>query len=782
MMIVKPLKHTILPILLAAMTTMILCSASLPKTIEVIPYPNEVIICEGTFNAKGATFTIDPAMGQGAKMTVKSFAENLSLVGAKKCKVKEGKSQKGFVFTLDSSLATEAYSLEITPERVLVKASTDNGFRFAIQTLRQMLPVAIFGTKPAHEADWTLQCCKVNDAPRFGYRGLHLDVSRHFFPVEEVKKYLDILEMYKMNTFHWHLTDDQGWRIEIKKYPRLTEVGSMRNGTMVGHNWGEYDGIPYGGYYTQEQIREVVTYAAERGITVIPEIDLPGHMLAAITSYPELGCTGGPYEVWQRWGVSDDVLCVGKEETFTFLENVLDEVMDLFPSTYIHIGGDECPKTRWENCPACQAKIRELGLKDDESFKAEHYLQSYVMERIEKYLNSKGRKIIGWDEILEGKLSPNATVMSWRGSQGGIAATKAGHDAIMTPNSHFYFDYCQGKDAANEPLSIGGYLPLEKVYSYEPFTQDMDETAREHILGVQANLWTEYIHTPEHLEYMLLPRAAALSEVQWTQPEGKNLQRFIGLIPRMTDIYDLMGYNYSRTAFEVTCTSLVNESHCCVEAILSTIDNALVRYTLDGSEPTEKSPEYTGPIEIRTGCTIKARSFGPKSPDRVFSFVIHDNKALGRPVTLLSQPQPHYKFGAPLSLVDGIYGSNNFSDGLWSAWYGNPAVMTIEMDGKTSYSRISVGSLVMKGSTIFHPSAMTVELSEDNVTFSEVASVAFPVENQGDKDDRKVYSLSFPTTSARYVRLTVNPVQQMPQWHNAKGNNAFLFIDEVVID
>ena len=356
-------------------------------------------------------------------------------------------------------------------------ASGLNGFLYSVQTLIQMLP--------------EIPCCTIEDEPRFAYRGLHLDVARHFFDVPVIKRYIDLMALHKMNTFHWHLTDDQGWRIEIKRYPELIARGSVRKQTLVGHNHTSdvYDGIPYGGYYTQEQIREVVDYASSKGITVIPEIDLPGHMLAALTAYPHLGCTEGPYELWCRWGVSDDVLCPGKSETFDFIEGVLDEVMDIFPSRYIHIGGDECPKVRWEKCPDCQALISDLGLVDDDAHSAEHYLQSYVISRVEKYLNGRGRMIIGWDEILEGGLAPHSTVMSWHGEAGGLEAARQGHDVIMTPNTYYYLDYHQGTDLDREPLGIGGYLPLKKCYSYEPTTEEMTEEA---MSGIVENMMLSF--------------------------------------------------------------------------------------------------------------------------------------------------------------------------------------------------------------------------------------------------------------------------------------------------
>lgn len=513
--------------------------------VQVIPQPETVEIYDGVFQIAGAEFKTDADLGEAATRAISGFEKALTSASG----AESGTSGTTIIFRKSSSLAPEEYSVNICKGNAVVKASSLNGVLYAIETLKQMLPVEIYTGSLATEVQWTLPYMKIQDKPRFGYRGLHLDVARHFFDVEQVKKYIDIMAIHKLNRFHWHLTDDQGWRIEIKKYPELTQTGSVRKETLSGH-WNskkrEYDGTPYGEgmWYTQDQIREVVDYAASKGITVIPEIDLPGHMVAALATYPELGCTGGPYEVRTGWGVAKEVLCVGKEQTFEFLENLLDEVCGLFPSEYIHIGGDECPKDAWRACPTCQAKIKELGLVGDEKHSAEHYLQSYVTRRIEEFLAGKGKKIIGWDEILEGELAPNATVMSWRGVEGGYEAVKMGHDVIMTPNKFMYLDYYQSKKRSEEPLGIGGFLPIEKVYSFEPYTDDMSEEERAHILGVQANLWTEYIRENDHLEYMLLPRMSALSEVQWCQSEDRDYERFLECLKGMTAIYEALGYNY----------------------------------------------------------------------------------------------------------------------------------------------------------------------------------------------------------------------------------------------
>ena len=522
-------------------------------SINVIPYPQSVEVVKGTFKGAGANFNCDQSVDPKSQALIKELADRMTFVSGRISSYatpvglgNDCAKVKGFIFLKDTSLADEEYSINITTKNCTVRASSYNGFLYAIQTLKQLTSVSIFSENTDSSEKFYFPCVKIQDKPRFGYRGMHLDCSRHFFSVDEVKKYLDVMAIYKLNRFHWHLTDDQGWRVEIKKYPKLTEIGAFRNGTVIKKDWGSNDGIRYGGYYTQEQMRDIVAYASKLGIEVIPEIDLPGHMMGVLAAYPELGCTGGPYEVWTRWGISDQVLCPGKDAMFTFLEDVFTELMDIFPYEYIHIGGDECPKTEWEKCPACQARIKELGIKADAHHTAEQFLQSYVTARVQKFLNEHGRKIIGWDEVLEGELAKGATVMSWRGTDGGINASAMGFDFIMTPNTYCYFDYYQSKDEDKEPFGIGGFLPWEKVYGYEPL-DGLNDNQQKHILGVQANLWTEYVATPEHLEYMLLPRMCALSEVQWCKPENKNPERFKAAMEAESfKIFDILGYNYRK--------------------------------------------------------------------------------------------------------------------------------------------------------------------------------------------------------------------------------------------
>lgn len=517
---------------------------------DVIPRPSSVEISGGVFLIAGAEIKSDPALGDAAADAVAEFEKAVSAASG----VQPESGSRLVEFRKDVSMAEEEYSISVSGNGSVIKSSGLNGVLYAIETLKQMLPVGVYTGTYVQSADWLLPCMEIRDTPRFSYRGLCLDVSRHFFDVSQVKECICMMRLHKLNKLHLHLTDDQGWRMEIKKYPQLTEIGAVRSETLIGR-WSDnnrFDGIPYGEglWYSQDDIREIVAYAAANGIEVIPEIDLPSHMLAALATFPELGCTGGPYEVCHWWGVQSDVLCVGRESTFEFLENVLSEICDLFPSRYVHIGGDECPKVRWETCPHCQAKIAELGLHDEGKYTAEHYLQSYVTRRIEIFLASKGKSIIGWDEILEGDIEPSATIMSWRGTAGGLSAAGAGHDVIMTPTTHCYFNYYQSPDYEAEPFARDLYLPVDMVYSFEPYAEDMTDEHKSHILGVQACVWTEYIKDWDGVEYMLLPRLSALSEVQWCAPENKDYDAFLRKMYHMSEIYDALGYNYGKHIFE----------------------------------------------------------------------------------------------------------------------------------------------------------------------------------------------------------------------------------------
>lgn len=526
-------------ILLLVVSMLVSCSKKIPKQALVIPEPVYLEIGNEEFHYDDNIYICynNNSLEQQAHYMSNLFSQvfNINLIPSVDTLSGEKVIQFNLLDTNDT-IGNEGYYLNVERHRICVSALSQKGIFYGLQSLFQITAANAFVEEGLSD-NITIPTLEIADKPRFQYRGMHLDVVRHMFPVEFVKKYIDLLALYKFNTFHWHLTDDQGWRIEIKKYPMLTQVGAFRSQTLIGHGGKKpfkFDGKPYGGFYTQDEVREIVAYAAERQITVIPEIEMPGHSLAAITAYPELACTKGPFEVATRWGVFEDIYCAN-DSTFVFLENVLLEVMDLFPSHYIHIGGDEAPKVRWEKCSVCQSVMER------ESLQNEHELQSYFIARIEKFLNSNGREIIGWDEILEGGLAPNATVMSWRGTQGGIAAALMGHDAIMTPGSHCYFDHYQA-DSKTEPLAIGGFTSLEKVYNYKPIPDTLSVDVAKHIIGAQANLWTEYIATPEHAEYMVLPRMAALAEVNWT--EKKDWESFKKKIQQHFVLYNHLDLNY----------------------------------------------------------------------------------------------------------------------------------------------------------------------------------------------------------------------------------------------
>lgn len=505
---------------------------------DVIPLPQSIVMVKGKSFILNSNTTIfcsskDDLMQKNAYFLSCYIADLTGL----KLKVSDFKPKKGNYIELllnnKNIKGEEAYTININNKNIKISGLTSTGVFYGVQTLRKSLPICNAINNPI-----ALPAAEIKDAPRFKYRGMMLDCSRHFFSIDFIKKFIDLIALHNMNTFHWHLNDDQGWRIEIKKYPKLVEIGSVRTGTVMGRNSDVDDSIKYGGYYTQEQCREIVEYARQRHITVIPEIDMPGHMKAVLASYPNLGCTGGPYKVGHNWGVYYDVLCIGNEDTFKFVKGVLDEIIDIFPSKYIHIGGDETPTKRWNECSKCEKIMQKEGL-------AINKLQAYFTNRIEKYLNSKGRSIIGWDEILDGDINKSATIMSWRGIEPGEKGAKMGHDVIMSPTSYCYFDYAQTKEQYSEPLTQVHALDVEQVYSLDPAPKTMSEESKKHILGVQANLWTEYISNPNLATYMLLPRMAALSEVQWTSPAQKDFKQFKIRATRLSKLYDKYGYIYA---------------------------------------------------------------------------------------------------------------------------------------------------------------------------------------------------------------------------------------------
>ena len=505
---------------------------------NVIPLPQEVTLTQkGAFVLTGATPIVYPEGDEQLKNDAQFLSDYIADVTALRLTTTSAKVKNAITLRLNKKVQSkEGYVITVDKKGVVIEGATAAGVFYGVQTLRKSIPV----DKSLTEV--TLPGVVLKDAPRFGYRGVMLDCARHYFPVKFVKQFIDLIAMHNMNVFHWHLTDDQGWRIEVKKYPDLAKIGSVREKTVLGHNSDVFDDTPYGGYYTQEEAREIVKYAADRFITVIPEIDMPGHRIAALAAYPDMGCTGGPYKVCQIWGVMPDVLCLGNEKTYQFCEDVLSEMMDIFPSEYIHLGGDETPNVRWKECPKCKALMAKENLTPGK-------LQGYFTNRIEKFVNSKGRRIIGWDEILDGDINQSATIMSWRGTAPGARGAKMGHDVIMSPSSHVYFDYYQtrqGESQWEEPLLIGGNLPIERTYSLEPVPEGADAETASHIIGVQGNLWTEYIAGPSLAEYQVLPRMGALSEVQWRPQGQKDFENYKVRQTKMLKLYDAYGLVYAK--------------------------------------------------------------------------------------------------------------------------------------------------------------------------------------------------------------------------------------------
>ena len=743
----------------------------------IIPLPQEVVT-QGSapFLLKPSTPISYQEGDAEMEQTARFLASYVKEATGYEPKVITGNADKGIHLSIASDIRNpEGYRLLISENGIEIAGASNAGIFYGVQTLRKSIPAVAEGM------DIELPAASINDYPRFPYRGMHLDVSRHFFPVDSVKKFIDILALHNMNRFHWHLTDDQGWRIEIKKYPELTQIGAQRKETVIGRNSGKYDGKPYGEgmFYTQDEIRDVIAYAQERFITIIPEIDLPGHQLAAITTYPDLGCTGGSYEVWTQWGVSDDVICAGNEKAMTFLEDVLGEVIDLFPSEYIHVGGDECPKVRWKSCPKCQARIKAEGIKGDSKHTAEEYLQSYVISRMEKFVESKGRHIIGWDEILEGGLAPNATVMSWRGMDGGIEAAKQKHNVVMTPNTYVYLDYYQSADTDLEPDAIGGYLPLEKVYSFEP-TAGISPEDQKYVIGAQANLWTEYIPTFSQVEYMIMPRIDAVADIQWSDPSKKDYQTFLPRVARMTQLYDRLGYNYGKHIFDINASLTTNTENGTLDIALTKLGEGDIYYTVDGSDPTIASIKYEGPVQINQDCEFKAIVVRPNGTSRIFSEDIFFNKATMKPITLKEQPSKGYVFNGAQVLVDGLRGGSNYKTGHWLGFQGKDLDATIDLKEPTEIQKVSFNTNVVKGDWIMGASAVTVKVSDDGKNFKEVASKKIPELTQNDKDGLYPQEISFAPVKARYVEVIINS-SKLPKWHGGAGSPAFLFVDEIEI-
>lgn len=746
---------------------------------EIIPKPLDVN-CKGdaSFLLKDGVAVIYPENNQKMQDNAEFLVDYVEKQTGVKLTSHAGMPVDGAIcLTLDlSDDNAEAYKLIVNDKRVCISGASEAGVFYGIQTLRKSLPVA-------QDINVNLSAVEIYDKPRFAYRGAMLDVARHFYTVDEVKTFIDMLALHNINRFHWHLTDDQGWRIEIKKYPKLMSVASERKETVVGRWYsGIYDGKPYGGYYTQDELRDVIDYAAKRHITIIPEVDLPGHMQAALTAYPELGCTGGPYEVRTIWGVSQDVLCVGNDFTLQFVKDVLSEVADIFPSEYIHIGGDECPKVRWEKCPKCQERIKSLGLKSDAKHTKEQRLQSYMIQEAAKYLKEKGKRIIGWTEILEGGLVPDATLMSWIGESGGIEAAHQHHDVIMTPNTYLYFDYYQSKKVEDEPLAIGGYLPIEKTYNYEPMPKELTEEEQQYIKGVQANLWTEYIPIFSQVQYMVLPRLGAAAEVQWTDPSKKDYKDFLRRVPHLVAVYDCYGWNYATHVYDVNVDMKADTVNHVLNVQLSTMADDPIYYTLDGQDPTEKSLKYTKPFTIDQSVVLKTMAVHPDRTSKISVDAIRFNKATLKPVVLLQPNESRFSPDGPVVLVDGRNGNHSFDTGAWLAVASNDLEAVINMQAETILSSASVHVYVRKDAWLFDARGFSVSVSSDNKNYKEVASQEYKQMQESDSDGIIEHELSFDPCKATYVKIKVISEKSMPDWHWDAGKAPFLLVDEIILN
>lgn len=765
----------------------LLLSAEKKSAISIIPQPARVRATTGHFEISPQTKIFISTSNDTVKQVAEYFIAvlnratgfNFSLVNAANLP----QNSIAFVLSNEKTLGAEGYALAITPQRVVLTAARSHGLFYGVQTLLQLLPPEIFSDVKQTQR-WTMPCVEIEDQPRFAWRGMHLDVSRHFFPKEFIKRYIDLIALHKMNVFHWDLTNDNGWRLEIKKYPLLTEVCAWR--VDRGHqHWTRRDPpradepATYGGFYTQEDVKEILAYAAARFVTVLPGIELPGHVSEVFAAYPQLSCRGErmPVQVGGYWPVID-IFCAGNDSVFAFLDDVLTEVAALFPSRYIHIGGDEADKTRWRACAKCQTRMQQEGLRD------EHELQSYFVKRVEKMLTAKGKKLIGWDEILEGGLAPEATVMSWRGIEGGIAAAQQGHDAVMTPTSHCYFDYYQANPKF-EPQGIGGFVSLKKVYSYEPIPAALNAQEAKHILGAQGNLWSEYIATQAHAEYMSLPRMSALAEVVWSRKESRNWENFHERLRAHFKRLEALRVNYSHGSFTVDLkTEIVPQRGVRVQ-LESEQPHAEIRYTLDGSAPTKQAPLYRKPFVLKRTATVHAGVFvagALKEEATQQEVLVHH--ALGAKVRYATAPSAKYFGGGERGLVNGLRGNlQSLNEMLWQGFEGIDAEVTIDLGKPVSVKKLSATFGQQRAWWIFLPTHVEYELSNDGKNFEHAAKVGHDISVEHEGAVLHAFEAKLDEAKrARYVRMKAKSLGVCPPGHPGAGGKAWVFVDEIVVE
>ncbi len=743
---------------------------------SLIPKPQHLEIKKGSFNlTKNSTLYVEEGF-ENAGDFLFNYIKNGSGFQLKKTSEKKAT----IIIKKDTSLLPEAYTLSVSKSTVIVKSKDASGAFYAVQTLRQLLTASLENKNVLQENEFMIPQVYIEDAPAFKYRGMHLDVGRHFFPKEFIKEYIANLAMLKMNYFHWHLTEDQGWRIEIKQYPKLTEIGGFRDETLIGHYNDApitYDGTKYGGFYTQEEIKEIVEFANKHQVTIIPEIEMPGHSQAAISAYPELGCSGEQVPVATTWGVFENIYCPN-EQTFVFLENVLTEVMDLFPGEYIHIGGDEAPKKQWKECGHCQKLIKDLDLID------EHGLQSYFITRIEKFVNSKGKKIIGWDEILEGGLAPNATVMSWRGTQGAIDAAKEGHDVILTPGSHAYFDHYQSNNDG-EPLAIGGFLPLKKVYSFNPIPPELSQEEEKYVLGAQGNVWTEYMQTEDHVEYMVFPRILAMSEVVWCGASKDIENDYPEFLTRVEPFFErLSSLNISNAnhLYELE-GKLIKENEQIYYQLKTPIKGKDIRYSTDGNSVTRSSNLYNEKIVITENTNIQAGVFiNDKQVSNSFSESINYHKAINGSVSLNIPPHEAYNAGGKEALINGINGSDTrYGDKEWLGFWGDDLEITIDLGDVKNINTLKTRFYNTTGQWIYAPKRISVSgLIGEKGQFS--SSKLIDSSSEKNIIEFEIDLSSSKKVQAQILIINIPNYGIIPEGKQGAGNKAWTFIDEIIIE
>jgi hexosaminidase len=788
----KMKKILILPLVLLLLAG---CNKSKPthERPDIIPLPFQTLMGDGNFTINGKTKILVSSSSEEVKGVAEIFSEQIAAVSGFSNMISDAEASQpknSILLNIDQSLQSElgkeGYKLSVTSSRILITAPEPAGLFYGIQTIYQLLPPEIFGdtlNSTGKDLKLKVPCLEISDKPSFSWRGMHLDVSRHFFPKEFILKYIDLIAMHKMNIFHWHLTDDNGWRIEIEKYPLLTEVSAWR-ADRQGKTWNESKpqrpGEPatYGGFYTKEDIREVVAYAKERFITIVPEIEMPGHTSEVFAAYPQFSCSGEkiPVQTGSYWP-NTDIFCAGNDGTFRFLEDIIDEVAELFPGEYIHIGGDEADKTAWKACPKCQARIKQEGLAGVDE------LQSYFIKRISKHIASKGKKMIGWDEILEGGLAPDATVMSWRGFEGGIEAARQGHDVVMCPVSHCYFDYYQA-DPEFQPLAIGGLTTVRKVYSFRPVPSELMGEPRLKILGGQGNIWTEYISTPSHAEYMALPRMTALAEVLWSQEKDLRWGDFRNRLQSQFLRFKNMDANYFEGSGKVEPMAMFDvEDKPYAIKLQTEASGTEIYYTLSGKIPDNKSFVYKNPVKIENDVILKAIAYKDGNKlEKVSEYNILYHRALGKKIQYVEGYSERYPANGSQALVDGIKGSLDYNDGHWQGFNGRNADVIIDLGDEFAFKSISVTFLLDQKKWIFIPDTVNFYFSLDGNNYQKVASVdhAIPLNNNIALTNDFTAKLNKPI-KIRYIRMEAVNIGICPDWHPGKGQKAWLFVDEIVV-